>query len=719
VYEYDCDKGEREVTRSVAADGGSGYPPITVSTRGRPRGSPVHWVGVDVGGTFTDVVAYDEATGALAVAKSPTSATDPTVGLLNALAKLRVVLPATGRVVHGTTIGTNAILERKGAQVFVLTTRGFRDTLEIARTNRTVLYDIRARKPAPLAPRRRVFEVDERMASDGTVVRPLREAEVLEAIARIRATQDGGEPGAVVVCFLHSYANATHERAAARVAAEALRGWFVSASHEVLPEFREYERFSTAVLNAYIGPMVGGYLEGLGRTLAERGYPGRVFVTTSSGGIMTSDVAARFPVHTVLSGPAGGVAAAINLGRLTGHPNFITYDMGGTSTDVSLVEALEPTLTTEQHITGLPNRTPQIEINSIGAGGGSVAWVDTGGALRVGPLSAGADPGPACYGRGGVQPTITDANLVLGRIPADFPLAGEVTLHADPARRALATLLDRVPGVADETALAEGIVRIAMARMVSAIKEISIAKGHDPRDFVLVAYGGAGPMHAAFIAEELEMPRVIVPPAPGNFSALGSLISDLRRDYVRTRLIPTHDGRLADVERNFEELTAEACRDLAIEGIPPERISTVRALGMRYVGQSWELLVRVEPGLDSIAALEAAFRAVHERRYGHASEGAIEIVNFRLTAIGGVPKPAPARWPETGSVAGALRVERPLRIGGEAVHAPVYARERLPRGAVVAGPAVIEEMGATTVVPRGWTATVGTWGELTLTRRSL
>lgn len=679
----------------------------------------MHWVGVDVGGTFTDVVVYDEATGALAVAKSPTSPADPTVGLLNALAKLQVALPATGRVVHGTTIGTNVILERKGAPVFVLTTRGFRDTLEIARTNRTVLYDIRARKPAPLAPRQRIVEVDERMAADGTVVRPLREPEVREALERICASQDGGGSAALVVCFLHSYANPAHEQAAALAAAEALPGWFVSASHQVLPEFREYERFSTAVLNAYIGPKVGGYLDGLGRALAERGYTGQVFVTTSSGGIMTADVAARFPVHTVLSGPAGGVAAAVNLGRLTGHPNLIAYDMGGTSTDVCLVEALEPTLTTEQHIAGLPNRTPQIEINSIGAGGGSVAWLDAGGALRVGPRSAGADPGPACYGRGGVEPTITDANLVLGRVPGDVPLAGEVALDVERARRALATLRDRVPGLADEAALAEGVVRIAVARMVSAIKEISIAKGHDPRDFVLLAYGGAGPMHAAFVAEELEMPRVIVPPAPGNLSAFGSLISDLRRDYVRTRLIPTRGGRLDEVEGIFEELTAEAHRDLTADGIPPERISTVRALGMRYVGQSWELLVRLPPAYDSMAVLEAAFRAAHERRYGHASDGAAEIVNFRLTAVGEVPTPAPARWPATGSVTGALRVERPVRFGGEAARVPVYLRERLPAGAVVTGPAVIEEMGATTVVPPGWTATVGPWGELTLTRSSL
>lgn len=679
----------------------------------------MHWVGADVGGTFTDVVIYDEGTGALEVAKSPTSPTDPTVGLLNALAKVKVALPATGRVVHGTTIGTNVILERKGVPVWTLTTRGFRDTLEIARTNRTVLYDIRARKPAPLVPRHRVVEVDERMAFDGTVVRPLREADVREAVGRIRAATDGEGPGAVVVCFLHSYVNPAHERAAARAATEALPGWFVCTSEEVLPEFREYERFSTAVLNAYIGPKVGGYLTGLDTALAERGYAGRVFITTSSGGITTPQVAARFPVHTVLSGPAGGVAAAVNLGRLTGDRNLITYDMGGTSTDVCLVEDLEPTLTTEQHIAGLPNRLPQIEINSIGAGGGSVAWLDAGGALRVGPRSAGADPGPACYAHGGTEPTITDANLILHRIPGDVPLAGEVALDEDLARQAMRTLLGRVPGLADEAALAEGVVRIAVARMVGAIKEISIAKGHDPRDFVLVAYGGAGPMHAAFIAEELEMPRVIVPTAPGNFSAFGSLISDLRRDYVRTRLVHTRRGTLAEVEQVFAELEREARADLGDEGIPSERISVVRTLGMRYVGQSWELIVRVGASLDSMAGLEAAFHEAHERRYGHASDGAAEIVNFRLAAIGAVAKPSPARWSVAGTLAEAQRVERSVCFGGAPVRVPVYERERLPGGVAVSGPAVVEEMGATTVIPPGWTGAVGVWGELTLTRRTL
>jgi N-methylhydantoinase A len=679
----------------------------------------MHWIGVDVGGTFTDVVAYDEARGTLAFAKAPTSPAAPTRGLLAALDKLGVDLSTVGRVVHGTTIGTNAILERRGAPVWMLTTAGFRDTLEIARTNRTVLYDIRARKPAPLIDRERIVEVDERLAFDGSVVRPLRAAEVGEALAWIRRAANGDGAAALVVGFLHSYANPAHERAAARAAAAALPGWFVCASAEVLPEFREYERFSTAALNAYIGPRVGGYLGGLAEALAGRGYRARVFITTSSGGLMTSEAAARLPVHTVLSGPAAGVAAAVALGRLTGRRNLITYDMGGTSTDVCLIEDLEPSLTTEQHIAGLPNRTPQIDINSIGAGGGSVAWIDAGGALRVGPRSAGADPGPACYRRGGAEPTITDANLVLKRLPADIPLAGEVALDPDLAGRALGTLLGRLPGLAGETALAEGIVRIAVARMVGAIKEVSIARGHDPRVFTLVAYGGAGPLHAALVAAELEIARVIVPPAPGNFSAFGALISDLRRDYVRTRIVPTRAGHFAEVERLFGELEREARADLEAEGVPPAEISVVRALGMRYVGQSWELIVRVPAGAGDMAALEAAFRRAHERRYGHATDGPAEIVNFRLAAAGAAPRPAPARWAVAGTPAAARRGERAVWFGDRAADVPVYVRDRLPGAIPIDGPAVIEEMGATTVVPPGWTATVGTWGEITLARSGL
>jgi N-methylhydantoinase A len=677
------------------------------------------WVGVDVGGTFTDVVVYDESTGALTFGKSPTNPADPTAGLLHALDRLDVDLPSTRRIVHGTTIGTNAVLERTGSSLWMLTTRGFRDTLEIARTNRTVLYDIRARKPAPLVPRQRVVEVDERLLADGTVRRPLRDDDLREALDRIRRLAEDEGPAALVIGFLHSYTNPAHEGAAARMAGEMLHGWFVCTSAEVLPELREYERFSTAALNAYIGPKVGGYLANLGRKLSTRGYAGRLYITTSSGGIMTSDVAARLPVHTVLSGPAGGVAAAVTLGRLIGCPNLITYDMGGTSTDACLIEDLEPALTTEQHIAGLPNRTPQIEINSIGAGGGSIAWLDAGGALRVGPRSAGADPGPACYARGGTEPTITDANVVLRRVAADVPLAGEVKLDEALARRAIGTLLGQVPGLSNPAALAEGVVRIAVARMVSAIKEISIAKGHDPRDFALLAYGGAGPMHAAFVAEELDMPRVIVAPAPGNFSAFGALISDLRRDYVRTRLTPTRRATFAEIEQIFAGLAEDAQRDLATADIPPERIALSRALGMRYVGQSWELLVRMADGAESMAALEVAFQQAHRRRYGHATDGPAEIVNFRLTAVGAVVKPALPRWDVASALAEARRTERPVVFGGDPLPTPVYSRERLPGGAPFHGPAIVEEMGATTVIPPGWTAAVGRWGELVLTRRTM
>ena len=677
------------------------------------------WLGIDVGGTFTDVVLYDEDRGALTLGKSPTNPLDPTTGILAALTPLAVDLRTTSRIVHGTTIGTNAILERAGARVWMLTTRGFRDTLEIARTNRTVLYDIRALKPASPVPRPRVVEVDERVLADGTVRQELRDGDLRDALGRICAAADGEDAAALVVGFLHSYANPTHERRAAAMAHHMLPGWFVCTSAEVLPEMREYERFSTAALNAYIGPKVGGYLSRLGQALAGRGYAGRVYITTSSGGIMSSDLAARFPVHTVLSGPAGGVAAAVSLGRLIGCPNLITYDMGGTSTDVCLVEDLEPSLTTEQHIAGLPNRTPQIEINSIGAGGGSIAWLDAAGALRVGPRSAGAIPGPACYARGGTEPTITDANIVLHRVAPAVPLAGVVKLNEELARDALGALLGRVAGLSGEEALAEGIIRIAVARMVSAIKEISIAKGHDPRDFVLLAYGGAGPMHAAFVAEELDIPRVIIAPAPGNFSAFGALISDLRRDYVRTRLTPTRGETLKGIEHVFEELQREAREDLEVAGISPEHISFSRTLGMRYVGQSWELLVKMPAGADTMRVLETAFGQAHQRRYGHATDGPIEIVNVRLTAIGAIPKPAFPRWAASGTAGAAQPAVRQVIFGGERMPTSVYRRDRLPGVVPFEGPAIVEEMGATTVIPPGWTAAVGMAGEITLTRRSI
>ena len=665
-------------------------------------------VGVDVGGTFTDAVCYDDATGELRWSKAASTPAAPTQGVLAALERGGAELAAVERFVHGITIGTNAILERKGTPVWVLTTAGFRDALEIARTNRSVLYDIKTLKPAPLVPRNRAIEVGERVLADGSVLRRLDPDEVRAAAARLKREP----PGALAVCFLHSYANPSHEEQAAGLLRELLPGWFICTSSGVLPEMREYERFNTAALNAYIGPLTGGYLDRLRESLSGRRYRGAVYLMTSSGGIVTAQRAARLPVNTVLSGPAGGVAAAVHLGRLIGLSNLITYDMGGTSTDVCLIENLAVPLTSEQFIAGLPIRTPQIEINSVGAGGGSIAWVDTGKMLKVGPRSAGAAPGPACYGQGGDEATVTDANLVIGRLAPSLKLAGSVALDESLARKVVARVAETF-GM-DLAHAAEGIVRIAIARMVSAIKEISVARGYDPRDFVLMAFGGAGPMHAAFIAEELDIARVTVPVAPGNFCAFGALISDIRHDHLVTYRAEVRRCDPAELERAFQRMAGEARAQMMAEGMPRERIDVLRSAGMRYLGQSWDLPVRMPDRIDNLKEVEKLFHDAHQRRYGYSGSDAVEIVSLRVSAIGRVAKPRLPEWPAKGRVADALRETRKVVFSGETQSTPVYARERLPRGARLEGPAVVEEMGAITVLPPGWQLEVGSFGELGL-----
>ena len=670
-------------------------------------------VGVDVGGTFTDAAVFDEDAGRLQYGKAPSTPADPARAVLDVLEGLGVDLGEVERFIHGITIGTNAVLEGRGAEVWMLTTDGFRDVLEIARTNRTVLYDITARKPPPLVPRGRTLEIDERIAWDGGVLRPLDLDKARTAVERLPAG------ASVAVCFLHSYANPEHERAVAALAREARNGegplaGFVTASCEVLPEFREYERFNTTALNAYIGPLIDRYLARLQEAVAGRGYVGPVFIMTSNGGVATADRARRLPIATVLSGPAGGVAAAAHLGERIGMPNLITCDMGGTSTDVCLVEDLVVPLTNEQFVGPYANRTPQTEINAVGAGGGSVAWMDAGDILMVGPRSAGADPGPACYGLGGREPTVTDANVVLHRLKPDARLAGRIGLDANLARGAIRTLgLDTL---ADEEA-AEGIVRIAVARMVSAIKQISVAKGYDPRDFTLVAYGGAGPMHGAFIAEELEIEQVLVPVGPGNFAALGSLISDVKQDFVRTRtLIPRRLPSFAAIAEGFGELEAESRRSLEAEGVAPGDFTARRALGMRYLGQSWEIDVDVPPDMATVEALEAAFHETHERRFGHRNDGETEVVSFRLTGIGRGSKPRFGAWSVGGVLADAKVETRSVFFAGAFHDTPVLDRAKIPAGAAMAGPAIVEEAGSTTVVPPDWSLRVLDSGDLILKR---
>ena len=666
-------------------------------------------IGVDVGGTFTDAVAYDTADGALRWAKVPSTPSEPAIGVLDAVSSLTGDLGAVERFVHGITIGTNAIIERKGADVWVVTTKGFRDTLEIQRTERRELYNIRTLKPPSFVPRPQVLEVDERMRYDASVLRAIDPAEC----ERIAETLRSGGAESIAVCFLHSFANDAHERAMQAAISSTAPGAYVCTSSEVLPEIREYERFSTTVLNAYIGPLMTRYLEGLESRLASRGFARTIFLMTSNGGVTSAERARRLPVLTVLSGPAGGVAASVELGQRLGLDNLITYDMGGTSTDVCLVEGLRPPLTTEQMIAGYPNRTPQVEIVTIGAGGGSVAWLDGGETLAVGPRSAGADPGPAAYGRGGTEPTVTDANLVLGRLGNETKLASTLALDGVLARASLDRLAARFGGI-EANVLADGVIRIAVARMVSAIKEISIAKGYDPRDFVLLAYGGAGPMHGVLVASELDIDHVVVPPSPGNFSAFGCLVSDLQITRTGTVLVETRRGEWSTVADAFAGLEHESRAELESEGIGASDIVFRRELGMRYVGQSWELVVSIAPEVDSMPDAECAFHAAHAKRYGHGADAPAEVVTVRVTATARAAKPALCSPEHDGT--GSESRTRPVFFGDAWSDTAILARSALPADAAVEGPALIEEMGSVTVVPPGWRLEVGAIGEFHLRR---
>ncbi len=669
-------------------------------------------VGVDVGGTFTDAVAFDDDTGSVRYAKVPSTPADPAEAVIAALDALDIASSDINRFVHGITIGTNAILEGKGAEVWMLVTRGFRDVLDIARTNRATLYDITTLKPPPIVPRTRTAEIDERLMFDGTVLVPLDEDQVRAAIRRLPL-----EPGAaVIVCFLHSYAFPGHERRVAALLEEAYPDVFVCASSAVLPQFREYERFNTTALNAYIGPLMNRYLTDLQDRLRNRGYVRNIFIMTSNGGVSAAGRARRLPIATVLSGPAGGVAASLHLGTRTGLRNLITCDMGGTSTDVCLISDLKVPVTNEQTIGPYANRTPQIEINTVGAGGGSIAWLDAGDILMVGPGSAGAVPGPACYGQGGTDATVTDANLVLNRLKSGSRLAGHIALERDLALASMAPLMEQL-GL-EANALAEGIIRIAVARMVSAIKQISIAKGFDPRDFVLCSYGGAGPMHAALIAEEMDISRVVLPRGPGTFAALGSLISDIRQDHALTRPLQPARAGYAEIDQVFRNMEEEGRVLLQAEGVAPENIAVRRSLGMRYLGQSWELDVDIGDDVQSTEAINRAFHEVHDRRFGHRSAGATEIVTFRVAAIGlAVPLELPALPCSGGGSAAALAEHRRVYFDGAFRDTPVYDRNRLPPAAAVEGPAIVEEAGATTVLPPGWRGCANEHGDLVLERR--
>jgi N-methylhydantoinase A len=667
--------------------------------------------GIDVGGTFTDLVLFDPETGRLEVTKSP-STPNQADGVLDAIARLNVTTGQLGRLVHGTTVATNAIVQRRGAKVGLVTTRGFRDVIEVGQTRRRVpdtMFQPAFRRPEPLVPRPLRLELSERMRHDGHVISSVEPDEIAQLTEMLRAA----EVEAVAVCFLHSYANDANERRASELLSKNLDGIFVTHSAEVLPEHREFERFSTTVVNAYVSPVLARYLDRLAERLRAAQFDGPLYTMSSSGGAMSVAQAGRLGVKTILSGPVGGVQATVFVGEAAGYRDVISCDMGGTSTDVALIRDLNPAMSSDNSIESFPVRAPQVDINSVGAGGGSIAWLDLSGELRVGPTSAGAVPGPACYDRGGIEPTVTDANLLLGRLSADHSLAGLVKLRPDLAESALAKLADRL-GRISLPHLADGILRLAVARMATATREISVRRGYDPRDFTLVAFGGAGPMHACGLAEELGIGRVLVPPSPGNFSALGLLTSDVRHDFVKTRIALQRELAAGEVERLFRDMEDEALRQLASEGFTSGRVRLQRSLEMRYAGQAWEVNVGVPTPVPEGSTMRQAFDAAYAAIYGRhgAEEEEIQLVRLRLVALGIIDKPAAATVAAGPNVHPI--VSRPVYFAGAWHQTPVFDRAALGRGAQIAGPAIVQEFGATTVVAPGWRGTIDSFANICL-----
>jgi N-methylhydantoinase A len=651
-------------------------------------------LGVDVGGTFTDLVALGG--GDVITAKVPSTPRDQSVGVMRAVEAAGIEAGAVAALAHGMTVATNALLERRGARTALVTTEGFRDVLEIARQNRPSLYDLTQDRPPALVPRELRFTVRERMGPEGEI-EPLDEASLEEAVAALREA----EVEAVAVCLLFAFAHPEHERRVGAALREALPGVHVSLSSEVLPEFREYERFSTTAADAYLAPRLAAYLKNLAGKAEEAGLPSPL-IMQSSGGVARVEDAISDAAGCVLSGPAGGVVGATYVGSLSGHRDLLTFDMGGTSTDVAPILGGEAQTTTETVVAGVPIKLPMVDVHTVSAGGGSIAWADAGGALRVGPHSAGAEPGPAAYGKGGEEPAVTDANLFLGYLADGAKLGGEVVLRRELSEKALAALGKRLGLGPEEAAL--GIVRVANAQMARALRVISVERGLDPREFALFAFGGAGGMHACALADELGMRTVLVPRAGGVLSALGLAISDLRRDYVRPHLSALESAGEADLEARFAEMERDAAKDL--EG--PEY---ARRADLRYRGQSFELTVEA----GDLRGLEGRFHAAHERRYGYRMEDEpVELVNLRLTATVPVEKPELSEGPPEGE---AERGRREANFDGEWLEVPVLDRERMGEGSEVEGPAIVEFRESTCVVRPGWGGRVDGVGTLVLERR--
>ncbi len=669
-------------------------------------------VSVDIGGTFTDFVVYDEEKGYAFTGKVLSTPDDPARGVITGLTDLIGNLGHIAFLVHGTTVGVNAFLERRGARVLLVTTDGFHDVYTIARGDRKKLYALQYRKPEPLIPPHDIHTVRERVRWDGSVQEELHWEDFEPIIEKIRT--EGIK--AVAISFLHAYVNPEHELQARKLLQERVPGLSISLSHEIAREWREYERSSSAVLNAYVAPIVERYLSSLALQARERGLRSTLYVMQSNGGVMTATAARSLPIQTFLSGPVGGTIGGQALSQALKRPNLLCVDMGGTSFDASLIINGQPSFASETALEGLPVLMSLVDIHTIGAGGGSLAWLEAG-ALRVGPRSAGADPGPACYGLGGTQPTVTDANLFLGRMNPDYFLGGHMQLDEEAAAKAMRGVADQL-GLSAE-ALAEGMLAVINAKMADAMRTITVKQGIDPREYSLVAFGGAGPMHAVALAEELDIKEVIVPWAPGTFSAWGMLQTNVRHDLTQTFYRTMQATTQEDLEEVYWQLEEQGRAILHSEEVPGEHMGFLRTADMRYIGQEYSVNVPVsfEGGEDGLEALTAGFHDAYKTHYGHSTPGApIEFVNLRMAAFGKLERhtagfrPAEeAQSHDTGT--------RPVIFQGQVVQAKFYRRDRLPISIVLAGPNVIEEETATTVVPPGWISRVDELGNIIITRK--
>lgn len=647
-------------------------------------------LGVDIGGTFTDLVIFDRMENVYHTKKALTTPHNLAEGVLECIEHYVDDLSEIEYFVHGTTSGLNAFLERKGANVALIVTKGFRDVYEIGRANRTEMYNIHFNKPATLVEREHIYEINERVTFDGSVVKPIDEENLLQIIEELKEK----EYDAVAVCLMHAYRNPDHEGHIRRAIEKEL-DIPVSLSSDIAREWREYERVSTTIINAYIAPIVKKYLKILEQEVEKIGFKKDIYIMQSNGGVMTSKIAKKLPLQTLMSGPVGGTIGGMNLTKLTGDKNLICVDMGGTSFDVSMIINGEPDVIAEINMEGFPILSSMVNIHTIGAGGGSIAWIEAGG-LRVGPKSAGSSPGPACYGKGGKQPTVTDANLVLGRIDENNFLGGDIKLDKQAAIEAITTVADQIGLSVKETA--EGICDIANAKMADAIRTLTVKRGIDPREFTLVAFGGAGPMHAVLIADLLDMKKVFVPSVSGTFSAWGMLQTDIRFDTVRNYVATKAQVEMPEIESKYEEMKQESITVLNQQNIETGQIRFQNSIDVRYTGQ--EYTINILNDTNNFEQIEQDFHKAHLDIYGHNNpKGLIEFVNLRVTAFGDLEKIEYVKSQEQTEQQATPKSTRNVVWNNVEAVTKVYSTDSLVNGNYFNGPAIVEDKNSTLVIP--------------------